>query len=64
MLFKKTQKETPISQDQNALSSALGRGITSISSAKDELFHQPISFNPLDFILSDKYFLGLEHQTQ
>ncbi|MDN5125877.1 TraM recognition domain-containing protein [Aliarcobacter butzleri] len=64
MLFKKTEKETPLSQDQNALSSALGRGITSISSAKDELFHPPISFNPLDFIKDDKYFLGLERQTQ
>ena len=64
MLFKKTEKETPLSQDQNALSSALGRGITSIASAKDELFHQPISFNPLDFIKDGKYFLGLDHKTQ
>ena len=64
MLFKKQEKETPLSQDQNALSSTLGRGITSISSAKDELFHQPSSFNPLDFIKPDKYFLGLDHLTQ
>ena len=38
MLFKKQEKEIPISQDQNAQSSAFGRGITSIASAKDELF--------------------------
>ena len=50
MFFKKQEKETPLSQDQNALSSALGRGITPFPSAKDELFHQPISFNPLNFI--------------
>ena len=64
MLFKKQEKETPLSQDQFALSSAFGRGLTSIASAKDELFHKPISFNPLDFIKDDKYFLGLDHQTQ
>ena len=65
MFFKTpTRGEIFIPQNEYAQNSAYGRAITSIASAKDELFHESVSFNPLQFIKQDKYFLGLDHQMQ
>lgn len=65
MFFKNQPQEEVIPlKNEYAQQSAYGRGITSINSAKYELFHESVSFNPLQFIKQDKYFLGLDHQTQ
>jgi len=51
---KKTQPKKP-----KQFSSNLGRSITSIETAKDELYHAPQNYNPRDFITTDaKEFFG------
>lgn len=64
MLFKKQTPEPVQPQHEQALSNLFGRGVTSIASAKAELFHEPLSFKPLDYLKSGKYFLGLDHQSK
>jgi type IV secretion system protein VirD4 len=60
-MFLKAQKnETSIHNDY-AQASAYGRGITSIISAKSELFAHAESFNPLDYLEQQKHFLGRDH---
>lgn len=64
MLFKKQTPQALPQQHEQALSSLFGRGVTSIASAKAELFHEPLSFNPLDYLKPNRYFLGLDHQSK
>ena len=64
MLFKKQQQQSKQTEySQFAPSSSYGRGISSIQSAKDELFHPAKQFNPLQYLSQDRYFLGLDHLT-
>jgi len=60
MFFRKKESQKLPNHDQYAPSSAYGRGLTSVQSAKDELFNEHISFNPLEFISIEKQFFGLE----
>ena len=65
MFFKnQVKEEVQAPKNEYAQQSAYGRAITSIASAKDELFHESVSFNSLKYIVANKYFLGLDHQTQ
>lgn len=62
MFFKTPIREESIpSKNEYALTSAYGRGITSIQSAKDELYRQPKRFNPLQYLEKNRYFLGVDH---
>lgn len=64
MLFKKKNQQPKHTEySQFAPSSAFGKGVSSIQSAKVELFHPARVFNPLAYLSADKYFLGLEHHT-
>jgi type IV secretion system protein VirD4 len=61
MLFKKIQQQPKQTEyTQFAPSSVLGRGLTSVSSAKNELFKSHIAYNPLDYISINSQFFGLE----
>lgn len=65
MFFKnQVKEEVQAPKNEYAQQSAYGRAITSIASAKDELFHQAVAFDPLKYLQNNKYFLGLDHQTQ
>jgi type IV secretion system protein VirD4 len=65
MFFKNPVKEeVQAPKNEYAQTSAYGRAITSIASAKDELFHQEVAFNPLKYLQNNKYFLGLEHHSK
>lgn len=62
MFFKTPAREKNTTQNNvYAQQSAYGRGITSIQSAKDELYRQPKRFNPLQYLEKNRYFLGLNH---
>jgi type IV secretion system protein VirD4 len=63
VMFFKTpiKEEAKPSKNEYALQSAYGRGITSIQSAKDELYREPKRFNPLQYLEKNRYFLGLNH---
>lgn len=62
MFFKTPVREKITSHNNEyALQSAYGRGITSIQSAKDELYCQPKRFNPVHYLDKNRYFLGLNH---
>lgn len=62
MFFKTPAREkNTTSNNGYAQQSAYGRGITSIQSAKDELYRQPKRFNPLQYLEKNRYFLGLNH---
>ncbi len=64
MFFKKQQQQPKKTEyTQFAPSSNFGRGVSSIQSASQELFHQVKQFNPLQYLSQDKYFLGIDHQT-
>lgn len=63
MFFKAKVPDEPSARHEYAQQSAYGRGFTSIKSAKDELYHEAVSFDPLQYIQSKKYFLGLHHYT-
>lgn len=60
MFFRKKESQKLPSHDKYAPSSAYGRGLTSVESAKDELFNEHTQFNPLEFIHTEKQFFGLE----
>lgn len=60
MFFKSKESENIIHHDQYAPSSAYGRGLTSVESAKDELHNEHIVFNPLELVSIEKQFFGLE----
>ena len=60
MFFRAKESQHLSNHDQYAPSSAYGRGLTSVQSAKDELFNEHILFNPLEFISIEKQFFGLE----
>ena len=64
MLFKKHIPDEPMAHHEYSIESAYGRGITSIKSAKNELFNEPIAFNPFKYLQNGKYFLGLEHHSK
>ena len=63
MIEKLKQNADKKKENFNEFSTALGRKITSISSAKDELyFLENINKNPTDFInISNGSFFGFEH---
>lgn len=67
MFFKdtsQTHKQPDITTlNEFAMSSSLGKGIASNQSAKEELFRTAAKFNPLSYLVTDKYFLGLDHLT-
>jgi type IV secretion system protein VirD4 len=64
MFFKKQQQQPKQTEyTQFAPSSNFGRGVSSIQSASNELFHKAKPFNPLHFLDERKYFLGLDHKT-
>lgn len=63
MFFSKKKIDERTAHHEYAVSSNYGRAITSIKSAKNELYHEPINFNPLELVSNDKYFLGLDHFT-
>ena len=54
MFFKSKELENITNHDQYAPSSAYGRGLTSVESAKNELDNEHIAFNPLKFISIEK----------
>lgn len=60
MFFKKQKIEKQVSFKELAPSSTLGRGLTSVESAKIELFNEPIEYRPLDYLRVDNQFFGLE----
>ena len=66
MFFSKKKEEvTPPQNYQNiAPKSAYGRALTSIQSAKNELFKEHISFNPLNFLNTQEQFFGIKNNTQ
>lgn len=66
MIEKLKQNADKKKENFNEFSTALGRKITSISSAKDELyFLENINKNPTDFInISNGSFFGFEHSKQ
>jgi len=65
MFFSKKKEEvTPPDYQNIAPRSAYGRAITSIESAKNELFKEHILFNPLNFINTQEQFFGLNHDTK
>jgi len=64
MFFSKKKSLEISNQDEFAPRSALGRGFTSVQSAKSELFQKHKAFNPLNY-LNEKYqFFGLEISSQ
>jgi len=64
MFFKKQQQQLKQTEyTQFAPSTTFGRGVSSIQSAKVELFHPAKPFNPLHFLDESRYFLGLDHET-
>lgn len=60
MFFKKQQPKKQTEYTQFAPSSTLGRALTSVESAKDELFISHTPFNPHDYISTNKQFFGLD----
>ncbi len=66
MFFSKKKEEIESSKNyQNiAPKSAYGRAITSIESAKVELFKEHIPFHPFEFINTQKQFFGLKYDTK
>ena len=66
MIEKLRQSADKKKENLNEFSTALGRKITSISSAKEELyFLENINKNPTDFIdISKGSFFGFEHSKQ
>lgn len=64
MFFKKQQQQ-PKQTEYNhfAPASSYGRGVSSIQSASQELFHPASVFNSLNYLSADKYFLGLDHHS-
>jgi len=66
MFFSKKKEEikTPHNYQKIASKSAYGRAVTSIESAKKELFREHIDFNSLDFLNTQEQFFGLNHDTK
>ena len=63
MLGKSKGKKTAIKTIQ--FSSNLGRTITSIDTAKEELYHEPQKYNPYDFITTDENeFFGAKYNNE
>ena len=64
-MFFKNNNQTKIKKyDKVSSESILGRGYTSLKSAKDELHREHISYNPLDYISISKQFFGLNLYTK
>lgn len=65
MFFSKKKEEIQTSKNYHKIApkSAYGRSITSIESAKEELFKEHVEFNPLNFINIQKQFFGLKYDT-
>jgi hypothetical protein len=58
-MFNNFFKKKPITKRMKHFSSNFGRSITSIDTAKDELYHKPQEYNPYDYITTDdKEFFG------
>ena len=60
MFFNKQAHQKQASFKELAPSSTLGRGLTSVESAKNELFVEHTPFNPLDFLNIQSQFFGLD----
>ena len=60
MFFGKKKPKELSYHDEFAPRSALGRGFTSVQSAKAELFQENRAFNPLDFLNKKYQFFGFE----
>ena len=63
MFFSKKKEEMKTLQNYKNIApqSAYGRAITSIESAKIELFKEHFEFNPLDFINTQEQFFGINN---
>lgn len=61
MFFKKNQNQKVEDYHSKSPSSMMGRGFTSIESAKAELFVEHIPYNPLQYINDNMQFFGLKH---
>ena len=64
MFFNKQKLKQQVSFRELAPSSTLGRGLTSVKSAKDELFIEHRAFNPLKLINTREQFFGLELKSE
>jgi type IV secretion system protein VirD4 len=65
VMFFKNNNQTKIKKyDKVSSESILGRGYTSLKSAKDELHREHISYNPLDYISIKRQFFGLNLYTK
>lgn len=64
MFFRNRKQDEQTAHHQHSLKSAYGRGITSIQSAKDELYLEVLDFNPLEYLNRGEYLLGLDHITK
>jgi len=64
MFFGRKKPKELSSHDEFAPRSALGRGVSSVQSAKSELFQEHRVFNPLDFLNTRHQFFGLEISSQ
>jgi hypothetical protein len=61
MFFNKKEDEEQSINTQLSNKSNLGRGYTSIASAKEELFKEHVEFDPLEYINTKEQFFGAEH---
>jgi type IV secretion system protein VirD4 len=64
MLFKKQKEVEPMAHLDYAVESGYGRALTSIASAKNELFKEIQTFNPSEYLIKNHYFLGLDLQSK
>ena len=66
MFFNKNNQINQLNQntDEVQTSSILGRSYTSLKNAKNELYQEHISYNPLDYISNTKQFFGLSLHTK
>jgi len=62
--WKKEEIQETHNYHNIAPKSAYGRAITSIESAKKELFQEHYVFNPLHFLNTQEQFFGLKHDTK
>lgn len=64
MFFKSKEPKKITNHDKYSPSSAYGRGLTSVESAKNELYNEHIAFNPLELISIKQQFFGLDLYVQ
>lgn len=64
MFFNSKKDKKSYSHAKYAPKSVFGRGLTSIESAKNELFIEHIEFNPLEYINTEIQFFGINQSTR